>query len=130
MEDGEEDFSDVVGEDDEGEQPEEGDEAGNGAEDAVEEKGGEFECGCADAVEDFHGNDGLGGKVRYSNQRVRKGIRLYLGIGCCVFDRDDMFSCPQMYRYVKIMSISQCEKRDCEGVGTDSKDTQPPDPCR
>ena len=78
----------------------------------------------------FHGNDGLGGKVKYSNQRVRKEIRLYLGVGFWVFDKDDMFPCPQMYRYVKITSISQCEKGDLEGVGTYSKDTQRPDPCR
>ena len=54
-EDGEEDFGDVVGKDYEGEEPEEGGKARNGAEYAVEEeKGGVFECGGADAIENLH----------------------------------------------------------------------------
>lgn len=55
LEDGEEDFGDVVGRNYKGEDPEEGSKARNGAEDAVEEeKSGVFEGGGTDAVEDFH----------------------------------------------------------------------------
>ena len=55
LEDGEEDFGDVVGEDYKSEAPEESGKARNGAEDAMEkEKCGVFEGGGANAVEHFH----------------------------------------------------------------------------
>ena len=62
LENGEEDFGDVVGQDHKGKAPEDDGEAGNDAEDTVEEeKGGVFEGGRPNAVEHFHGYDGLSG---------------------------------------------------------------------